>query len=421
MFFFSRRKKKKDHDNIEDVVEKGTDEENLKGEISGNSEKYETYEKKDDGIRKQIEQEMLTQDKPVTTGKTDTIRFVRNNCEAIAENERQIAEAKKEYEKVTSYLTDIQHIDMAREDEYREIKDICKSILTLTQERSKYKNRNLTISDAQMRKFEPFEDELVDEIKKMYNAQAYQDAIEGDIKNLKKEKDSLYSQRKEIIAKQNALKGMTKVLAVLIISLIVLLIVIYYATKTDMTLPYLGVVALAGVSAAMLVFESSKNRRDIILVERKINKAITLLNKVKIKYINNINVLDYNCNKFGVKNAKDFEEKWNEYCKMREYEKKFRENTEMLNANNENLVIMLKELGVKDADIWISRCEAIVDSREMVEIRHELNQRRQMLRERIENNEKLKEGIISQLDAMINAHPEIKGELIGIIKEYSNV
>lgn len=421
MFFFSRRKKKKDPDNIEDVVEKGTDEENLKGEISGNSEKYETYEKKDDGIRKQIEQEMLTQDKPVTTGKTDTIRFVRNNCEAIAENERQIAEAKKEYEKVTSYLTDIQHIDMAREDEYREIKDICKSILTLTQERSKYKNRNLTISDAQMRKFEPFEDELVDEIKKMYNAQAYQDAIEGDIKNLKKEKDSLYSQRKEIIAKQNALKGMTKVLAVLIISLIVLLIVIYYATKTDMTLPYLGVVALAGVSAAMLVFESSKNRRDIILVERKINKAITLLNKVKIKYINNINVLDYNCNKFGVKNAKDFEEKWNEYCKMREYEKKFRENTEMLNANNENLVIMLKELGVKDADIWISRCEAIVDSREMVEIRHELNQRRQMLRERIENNEKLKEGIISQLDAMINAHPEIKGELLGIIKEYSNV
>ena len=421
MFFFSRRKKKKDHDNIEDVVEKGTDEENLNGEISGNSEKYETYEKKDDGIRKQIEQEMLTQDKPVTTGKTDTIRFVRNNCEAIAENERQIAEAKKEYEKVTSYLTDIQHIDMAREDEYREIKDICKSILTLTQERSKYKNRNLTISDAQMRKFEPFEDELVDEIKKMYNAQAYQDAIEGDIKNLKKEKDSLYSQRKEIIAKQNALKGMTKVLAVLIISLIVLLIVIYYATKTDMTLPYLGVVALAGVSAAMLVFESSKNRRDIILVERKINKAITLLNKVKIKYINNINVLDYNCNKFGVKNAKDFEEKWNEYCKMREYEKKFRENTEMLNANNENLVIMLKELGVKDADIWISRCEAIVDSREMVEIRHELNQRRQMLRERIENNEKLKEGIISQLDAMINAHPEIKGELLGIIKEYSNV
>lgn len=187
-----------------------------------------------------------------------------------------------------------------------------------------------------------------------------------------------------------------------------------------MTLPYLGVVFLAAVSAAALIFESQKNRRDVILIEKKINRAVTLLNKVKIKYINNINVLDYNCNKFGVKNAKDFEQKWNEYCKMREYEKKFRENTEMLNANNENLVIMLKDVGVVDTDIWLSRCVAIVDPKEMVEIRHELNQRRQMLRERIENNEQLKENIIKQLDYVINESPQIRDELIQIVKDFSN-
>ena len=357
---------------------------------------------------------------PVTVDKNDTVRFVRENCEAIAENERQIAEAKKEYEKVTSYLTDIQRIDMASDAERKEIDDVCKSILTLTSERNKYKNRNLTISDAQMRKFEPFEDELVDEIKKMYNAESYQTAIESDISNLKKEKENLYSQKKEVVSKQNAIKGMTKILALLIISLIVLLIVIFYALKADMTLPHLGVVFLAAVSAAALIFESQKNRRDVILIEKKINRAVTLLNKVKIKYINNINVLDYNCNKFGVKNAKDFEQKWNEYCKMREYEKKFRENTEMLNANNENLVIMLKDVGVVDTDIWLSRCVAIVDPKEMVEIRHELNQRRQMLRERIENNEQLKENIIKQLDYVINESPQIRDELIQIVKDFSN-
>ena len=41
----------------------------------------------------------------------------------------------------------------------------------------------------------------------------------------------------------------------------------------------------------------------MIITERKINKAINLLNKVKIKYVNNINVLDYSCEKYGVKNA----------------------------------------------------------------------------------------------------------------------
>lgn len=420
--FFSGIRKKRNEQKKEtgDVFEK---EEFKTDNIVTEKEDYKTEESSDKInnkiVREEMKEEILKQEMPVTVGKNDAIRFVRENCELIAENERQIEEAKKEYEKVTSSLTDIQHIDMASEDERLEIKNICKSILTLLEERSKYKNRNLTISDAQMRKFEPFEEELVDEIKKMYNAQAYQDAIEGDITNLKKEKSNLYSKKKEIVEKQNSLKSMTKVLAALIISLIVLLGVVYYATKTDMTLPYLGVVFLAGVSAAALVFESAKNRRDVILVEKKINKAVTLLNKVKIKYINNINMLDYNCNKFGVKNAKDFEQKWNEYCKMREYERKFRENTEMLNSNSENLIIMLKQLGVVDADIWISRCAAIVDDREMVEIRHELNQRRQMLRESIQNNEQIKAEIIKQLDNIITSQPQIKNELLDIVKNYT--
>lgn len=410
MFFLGKRKKDKQRENVSESIQ-----ENMQTVVEPEKSNHKADLKKEI-----LEPEVTKHDVPVTVDKNDTVRFVRENCEAIAENERQIAEAKKEYEKVTSYLTDIQRIDMASDAERKEIDDVCKSILTLTSERNKYKNRNLTISDAQMRKFEPFEDELVDEIKKMYNAESYQTAIESDISNLKKEKENLYSQKKEVVNKQNAIKGMTKILALLIISLIVLLIVIFYALKADMTLPYLGVVFLAAVSAAALIFESQKNRRDVILIEKKINRAVTLLNKVKIKYINNINVLDYNCNKFGVKNAKDFEQKWNEYCKMREYEKKFRENTEMLNANNENLVIMLKDVGVVDTDIWLSRCVAIVDPKEMVEIRHELNQRRQMLRERIENNEQLKENIIKQLDYVINESPQIRDELIQIVKDFSN-
>lgn len=410
MFFSGKRKKKnQEQENREEEIR------DFEANIQETNSDLRLEIKKE-----KFKQEAFKQEVPVTVDKNDTIKFVRDNCESIAENERQIEEAKKEYEKVTSYLTDIQHIDMAPEGEKKEITDLCKSIITLTNERSKYKNRNLTISDAQMRKFEPFEDELVDEIKKMYNAQSYQAAIESDISNLKKEKDKLYSQRKEIVEKQNSIKSMTKVLALLIISLIILLVVIYYAINVDMTFPYLGVVLLAAVSATALILESSKNRRDMIITEKKINKAVTLLNKVKIKYINNINVLDYNCNKFGVKNAKDFEQKWNEYCKMREYERKFHENTEKLNADSENLIIMLKELGVVDADIWVSRCAAIVDDREMVEIRHELNQRRQMLRERIENNEQIKAEIIKQLDHVINSSPQIKGQLLDIVKEYSN-
>ena len=404
MAFWNRKKKNK-----KSIIEADVKSENL-SEISEISARSDV---------KRIEEEDLKQEEVIPVNKADTKRFVRESCESAMENDRQIKETKTEYEKVTSMLTDIQKIDRISGDDRKELVDICKNIVNLVNERNRYKNRNLTITDAQMRKFEPYEETLVDEIKKMYNAETYQSAIESDISNLRKEKIMLYDERQEIVEKQNALKRMAKVLAVLIISLFVLFIVIYYAIEVDMTFPYLGTILLAAISATVIFVESNKNRRDMLINERKVSKATSLMNRVKIKYVNNINLLDYNCEKFGVKSAKDFESKWNEYCKTKEYERRFRESTDKLNFNNECLLDLLKEHDIIDRDIWVSRAIAIVDEREMVEIRHELNSQRQKLRERIEYNSRTKAGLVKQIDDVIKQNPEMQKELYDIVKEYS--
>lgn len=359
------------------------------------------------------------QEKFSSVDRKDQKRLVRECCESAMENDRQIAEAKKEYEKITSHLSDIQKIDRISGSDRKEMVDICKNIVNLINERNRYKNRTLTITEAQMRRFEPYEEELVDEIKKMYSAEAYQKAIESDISNLKKEKELLYNEQREILGRQNSLKSMAKVLSVLIVSLFVLFVVIYYALETDMTLPYLGTVFLAAVSATVIFLEANKNKRDMLLNDRKVNKAVGLMNRVKIKYVNNVNMLSYNCEKYSVKNAKDFEEKWNEYCKMKEYERRFRENTEKLDFNSECLVSLLQENGIVDSEIWTRQALAIIDEREMVEIRHVLNQGRQKLRESIEYNEKIKAGTVQQIDELITKYPDMQDELLGIVKEYS--
>ena len=43
---------------------------------------------------------------------TDRKGYIQENCEIIWESHRQIEDAKVEYQAVTSYLTDIQKIDM---------------------------------------------------------------------------------------------------------------------------------------------------------------------------------------------------------------------------------------------------------------------------------------------------------------------
>ena len=417
MAFFSRWRKAKKIKDSDEASESTLD--NESDTISDNTSDGtdENFDEEEDAGSKDLSDEELAQEKSVPVSYLDKKRFVNECCETVAELDRQISDARREYEKVTSFLTDIQKIDRIAGDNRKELTEICKNIINLTNERNNYKNRTLTISDAEVRRLEPYEENLVDEVKKMYEAEAYQRAIESDINNLGKEKKMLYGERKEIVEKQNALKAMAKILTVFIISLMVLLAVIYYTFNVDMTFPYLGVILLAAISATVLFLESGKNRKDMVITERKINKAINLLNKVKIKYVNNINVLDYSCEKYGVKNALDFEEKWNEYCKMKEYERRFRENTDKLSFNNSCLMDILKKYNVEDRDIWVSHAIAINDNKEMVEIRHELNGRRQKLRERIEYNESIRSQKVEEINKLIEENPDMKKEILDIVKK----
>ena len=82
---------------------------------------------------------------------------------------------------------------------------------------------------------------------------------------------------------------------------------------------------------------------------------------------------------------------------------------------------VLRENGIADSDIWASQALAIIDEREMVEIRHVFNQGRQRLRERIEYNETVKAGTVKQIDELITKYPDMQNELLDIVKEYSAV
>lgn len=400
----------------EEEIDKETggqiDEDVIKEETS--SEKRGRAENGADTIENEFTRESV---KPVS--KDDIKRVVRENCEMAGEVDTQIKNIKHEYEKVTSALTDMQKIDRITGEDRKELIDICKNIVNLVKERNNYKNRTMTITESQMRKFEPYEEILVDEIRKMYGAEAYQKAIESDISNLKKEKRLLRNEHRDIVERQTALKSMAIVLSVLIISLFVLFVVIYYTLKIDMTFPYLGTVLLAAISSTVIFIESNKNRRGIAVNERKMNKAISYMNKVKIKYVNNVNMLDYNCEKYGVTGGKDFENKWNEYCRMKEFERRFRENTDKLHFNSECLMDILKENEVVDREKWISNAIAIIDDREMVEIRHDLNQQRQKLRERIEYNEGIKANLVKEIDELISENKDMQNEIIDIVKEYN--
>lgn len=426
MAFWNRRKKKKqptveEMTELEEILspEEESGKQMARVHGSGNSQEEKASGVGEAAVISQLSEKELEQEETLPSSKADMKRYVLDCCEAIEESDRQIEITKKEYEQVTGYLMDIQKIEGIAGESRETMLELCKRISFLLKERNRYKNREMTIPELQVRRFDRYQDELIDEVKKMYQNEMYQKAIESDMGHLEREKAYQRHIQKEIAQKQNALKGMAKILAALIISLFVMFLALYYTMRIDMTYPYLGTLLLAAVSATVIFLEANKNRHDMTLADRRLHKAISLLNRTKIKYINNVSVLDYDRQKYGVKDAADFEQLWGEYCKVKEYERKFRENTDQLNRCNEELLFLLKEYQLKDPEVWLIQTYAIMDDREMVEIRHDLNQRRQKLREQVEYNNAARTMMLRRIKALMLKNPEQKEELMGVVRKFN--
>ncbi len=344
--------------------------------------------------------------------------FIIGNCEQILESSKQLEELKVEYQAVTSYLNDIQKLERIPSDEREFLNDTARKIITFTREKANYQNNSRKISDVQFKHISRYEDVMPSELKKMKNNEAYQNTVKTDMKYLEGEKGALTFQKEEILNRHTYLKRISVTTCVLVIILFGLFILIQNYTKADMQIPFLMTIIMALVSALYIFINSGTNRKDMKLTELKLNKAIALLNKVKIKYINNTSELDYSYQKYMVNSYAELQFLWEQYIKAREEERSYNKNTEQLEFYNRELIKELRNYDLKDPGVWVYQAAAIIDNKEMVEVRHRLNMRRQKLRERIDYNNKLKENSIEEVKKFIDQRPENKEEVVEKLKNY---
>jgi hypothetical protein len=96
---------------------------------------------------------------------------------------------------------------------------------------------------------------------------------------------------------------------------------------------------------------------------------------------------------------------------------KKQEGTKLLNEYNTVLVHTLSRIGVKDCDIWFYQAKALCDPKEMVEVRHDLNVRRQQLRDRMDYNTGVLEKSINELERIRNISKEYENDVEQVLKD----
>ncbi len=375
---------------------------------------FKSKKKKEKEKEQQQENRLVLKD-GIYSNAADRENFLRNCCDLINEAKQQRFEAKKEYEVVTSYLADIQKIDLMPVSARKSVTDMARKIVNLNEERQKMQKIPPKITMAQRMALEPYEDTILEEIHKMEEQEDYLQVINSDIRHLESEKASLDFELEEIVDRDEAGKKMLKVASVFIIIFLIFLFVLQEVAKKDIQLPFIFTIAFGIIVIAYFFFSNRRNQYELKVAELKMNRAIMLLNKVKIKYVNCTNLLDYLCEKFHVNNAKELHYHWQEYMRIVEEERRFKKMMDNIDFYTKELIRELKSNGVMDAAIWGYQVEALVDPREMVEVRHRLNVRRQKLRQRIDYNNGQEEMARKSLRTFRERHVAYDAETLMIL------
>lgn len=344
------------------------------------------------------------------------VDYIKRLYDGIKEAQHQCDDIKVEYGQVTSYLKDIQLIDQAPPEDKKVLLETAQSIVELTQERERLKRRKFKFTDAQKLALESFEPKVSQDLDHLKEYEDYQIKIKNDMRQLESEKGLLLSDKRDIVRRQSTLRLVSKVLALLLLMFGVLILTIGIVFQADMQVPFVATAAFALIVLGIIVFEARKNRTDMVITERKCNRAISLANRVKIKYVNNTKTMDYMYSKYKVRNATELEFVYDQYRKAKREWARQREDAFLLNEKNEILLHELKVLGVKDRDIWFNQAAALVDPKEMVEVRHSLNERRQKLRDQIDYNNGIMKDFLNELERIRNKKPEYAQEIEEILK-----
>lgn len=311
-------------------------------------------------------------------------KLVMELCEQMAGVSRELAEVKQEYQVLTSYLTDVQRLEDLPEEQRAPIVECASHVAALDRERSEYLKTERKLSDTQFAQMQEVEDELPDIVRRLKANERDLDVIRKDMSRLEGEKIELAMQKSESEYRQKVLRKAAVCVLAVFATLAVLFGLLALVLHWNTQIPMMVSAALAAAIGVGVFVKYQDAGASIRRAEASRNRAITLENHVKIKYVNAKNAVDYTCEKYHVRDSRDLTYLYEQYQEeLRELEK-LRKTSDELDYYMGQLVKLLRRENLYDAQVWLSHANAIVDSREMVEIKHDLITRRQKLRARIE-------------------------------------
>lgn len=367
-------------------------------------------------IDKGIIEEVLEEEKD--SRNIDKTSYIENCCEQMAACSKRIDDAKQEYAMVNNYLNDIQTIESLEGDKKRDLHYYAKRIKTLNEGKKELKQFTTKMPGDKYLYMQQNEDKMPTILKEMKESEDLCQQIKMDLHNIEGEKFALRQEEAYAVRMINVVKSIFKILLLTMGIIIVALFMAHFYMDMDMRVPIYGTVMIAVASFAVVLVLNQKYYKEMKIVGMKRQKAVRLLNKYRLRFVNAQSILDYTYEKNGVKNSYELAEMWSLYLSVKKEQEAYEKNNDELYKTIAAMEDFLNGLHIFDASVWPAQVDAILEGREMTEIRHTLNVRRQKLRKSIEFNMNTVDRYKAQVKNVMKKRPELAAEIMAVLDRY---
>ncbi|MDR2546973.1 MAG: hypothetical protein LBC96_05605 [Lachnospiraceae bacterium] len=331
----------------------------------------------------------------------------------------EVESLRSEYNVITSLLKDMEEIEAMPPESMTALVEAATRLNEAKIARAKQEQTTAAMNEATYRRIDALSEEVEAGLAKMKEAEEHRGKINQDMKYLNGEKEAYTFRRVELQRLGDDLRTVMVICLTAVGVLVVLLLFMQFFFEMNTRVGYLLTAAIASFAITGIFIKYNNSRRELKRVEVSINKLILLHNSVKIRYINNTNLLEYMQIKYGVRDNSELQTLYQQYLTEKNRRAEYKLMEGKLDAAEMDLVKILRYFKLFDPIIWIHQTEAILDKREMVEVRHKLIIRRQSLRKRIDyNHEVVAKRATEEVKELVNEYPQYATEIMTMVREY---
>lgn len=274
------------------------------------------------------------------------------------------------------------------------------------------------MGDTEYYQIRKLEGEVEEGIKKLKSGEEYATLVKQDLQRLNGERHAYAYRKAELQNMKANFRGMAVIFLTALGVCLIMLAILQFVFQMNTYVGNFIAVMAAAIAITVLCVKYIDADKELIRVEKSINKLIQLQNKVKIRYVNNSQLLDYLYMKYNTDSAANLEKCWNAYLKEKEERQQYAEAEARTEYYQKELVDKLSCYRVSDPGRWVGQVSALLDKREMVEIRHELILRRQALRKQMDYNNDVGETAHREIMDVVEQYPDYAQEIMDMVNRF---